>query len=132
MTHILTQSDLNQFTGDLERFRHCINRRVIYTPGIQYLAEKAGAYWLIDEIAINLGSKSLQRKMALDPKAQELLFWNLQVNPDSSAILSAVGDADHPPIFKKRITWTDFPLESVNIWSGFDGIHWTLYLPSEH
>ncbi|MEE9311985.1 MAG: hypothetical protein V3V10_06170 [Planctomycetota bacterium] len=36
--------ELRQFTGDLERFRHRINRRVIYTPGVQHLAERTGAY----------------------------------------------------------------------------------------
>ena len=46
----ITHEDLRQFTGDLERYR-TPNRSVIYTPGIAYLAEHAGAYWLIDAIA---------------------------------------------------------------------------------
>jgi hypothetical protein len=40
------KSNLAQFTGDLERYRHYFNRKLIYTPGVQYLAESAGAYWL--------------------------------------------------------------------------------------
>jgi hypothetical protein len=42
--------ELGYFTGDLERYRHW-SRRLIYTLGIQHLAERAGAYWLIDLIA---------------------------------------------------------------------------------
>ncbi len=31
----LTQADLDQFTGDLLRYSHPINRKVIYTPGVR-------------------------------------------------------------------------------------------------
>ncbi len=132
MTHPLSLQELRQFSGDDQRYRHAINRRVIYTPGIQYLAEKAGAYWLIDAIAIHIGSKPMQRKMALDPRAGEMLFWSLTVKPDQSAHLTAVVDQDVSPIFRERIQWTDFPLDKIDIWSAFDGQYWTLYLPSEH
>ena len=57
----LIQASLNQFTGDLERYRHGIQRRVIYTPGIRYLAEQGGAWWLIDTIAIYQGSRELNK-----------------------------------------------------------------------
>jgi len=29
-----------------------INRNILYTEGVQYVAENAGAHWLIDEIAL--------------------------------------------------------------------------------
>jgi hypothetical protein len=47
----LTHQDLRQFTGDATRYRHWMNRRVIYTPGIKHLAGQAQAYWLVDAIA---------------------------------------------------------------------------------
>jgi len=40
----LTENDLRQFTGDLVRYRHSLNRKVIYTPGVQHVAKTAGAY----------------------------------------------------------------------------------------
>src|SRR5262249_19021920 len=52
----LTHADLQHFTGDLERFRHPLARKVIYTPGVQFLAERGHAYWLIDEIALAIAS----------------------------------------------------------------------------
>jgi hypothetical protein len=45
-------TDLCQFTGTETWYRHSMYRNVLYTAGVQYLAEKAGAYWLIDIIAI--------------------------------------------------------------------------------
>ena len=47
----ITPDDLRHFTGGVTRYRHGLNRRVIYTEGVQFLAEKAGAYGLIDVIA---------------------------------------------------------------------------------
>lgn len=33
----ITHQDLRQFTGDVTRYRHWMNRHVIYTPGIKHL-----------------------------------------------------------------------------------------------
>jgi len=48
----LNAADLARFTGTEQWFRHSINSKVLYTEGTQYLAEHAGAYWLLDEIAL--------------------------------------------------------------------------------
>lgn len=127
----LTLDELNQFTGGLERYRHPLNRQVIYTPGIQHLAERAGACWLIDEIALTLGSQAMAKRIAKDPRAGEMLFWCLTVRENQSAILKAEIDQG-VPILRKRIAFTDFPLDRIDLWTAFDGVHWTLYLPSEH
>jgi len=37
----LTPADLAHFTGTGEWYRHGLNRRMLYTDGVQYLAEKA-------------------------------------------------------------------------------------------
>ncbi len=31
-------AELRQFTGDLERYRHPLNRWLLYTSGVQFLA----------------------------------------------------------------------------------------------
>jgi hypothetical protein len=51
-TKTLSKSDLAQFTGSENWYRHGINRNVLYTDGVQHVAERGGAYWLLDEIAI--------------------------------------------------------------------------------
>lgn len=125
-------AELRQFTGDLERYRHPLNRRLIYTPGVKFLAESAGAYWLIDAVASWLGTQQYQAAVAADSRVQDLHFWKLRVRENDSATLSARVDADIAPFITQEIEFTDFCLESIDLWCGFDGTHWTLYLPSEH
>jgi hypothetical protein len=126
-------NELSQFTGDLQRYRHRINRRVLYTPGVRHLAERAGAYWLIDAIASWIGSHSFNEALRRDDRLALLHFWKLSVDLEAnSGVLVASPDPGEPPFITQRIPFTDFPLESVEIWAGFDGQHWTLYLPSEH
>jgi hypothetical protein len=52
-TKTLSLADLAQFTGSECFYRHPIVRVLFYTEGVQFLAEKGGAFWLIDEIAFS-------------------------------------------------------------------------------
>lgn len=131
MTSALSLNDLAQFTGDLERYRHPLNPKVIYTPGVQYLAEQAGAYWLIDAIASYFGAPVMNEAMRKDDRIRHMQFWKLVVT-DNSALLTAEADAGVPPFISQEIAFTDFPLPEIQIWAAFDGRAWTLYLPSEH
>ena len=49
METTISESDLSQFIGTENYYRHWTGHGV-YTDGVKYLAEKAGAYWLIDAI----------------------------------------------------------------------------------
>ena len=127
----MTHAYLRQFTGDLERFYHPLNRRVIYTPGVQYVAQAGQAYWLIDAIASYFGSQLMQDATLIDPRHQSLQFWRLDVT-NQSAVLTANADAGETPFIRQAIPYTDFQLDHIDIWAEFDGDRWTLYLPSEH
>lgn len=131
MAYSLTLTDLRQFTGDDIRYRHPLNPKIIYTPGVQYVAENAGAYWLIDAIASYFGSAEMSRSMDQDSRLRYLQFWKLKRNGDS-AVLSAEADSGETPFITQVIEYTDFPLEEIEIWAGRSGDAWTLYLPSEH
>lgn len=131
MAHALNQSDLRQFTGDSVRYRHPLNPKVIYTPGVQYLAENGGAYWLIDAIASYFGSMKMLKAMDHDSRIRSIQFWKLKRTGDT-AVLTAEADTGAPAFITQEITYTDFPLDEIEIWAGFDGSVWTLYLPSEH
>lgn len=128
----LNETDLRQFTGSLERYRHVLNSAVIYTPGVQYMAEKGGAYWLIDAIAVHLGSPEMSHTIQRDDRLRHLQFWKLTVKEDESALLTCVADSGCQPAVTQDIPWTDFPLPEVAIWVAYDGRHWTMMLPSEH
>ncbi|TWT41362.1 DUF6876 family protein [Botrimarina hoheduenensis] len=122
------RNELQHFTGDLERYRHPINRKVIYTPGVKHVAERAGAYWLIDAIASWIGSHSFNEALNKDDRIAGLHRWRLEVAADVSATLQALIEGAEPPyapmaFITQRIPFTDFPLESIEIWAGFDGQH---------
>ncbi len=131
MINTLTNFDLNQFTGDLQRFRHPLNHKVIYTPGVQYVAEQCGAYWLIDAIVSYFDGPQMKAAIARDSRLSGMQFWRLAVK-DGSAVLTAEADAGETPFIRQDIEYSDFPLEQIDIWAAYDGTLWTLYLPSEH
>ena len=127
----LSHADLSQFTGDLERYYHPLNRKVVYTPGVRYVAQAGHAYWLIDAIASYFGSSQMNSALNRDYRLQSLQFWRLHVS-NGSAVLIAYADVGEEPFIRQEIPCTDFPLDHIDIWAGFDGQRWTLYLPSEH
>lgn len=131
MAYALKSTDLQQFTGDVIRYRHPLNPKVIYTPGVQYVAENAGAFWLIDAIASYFGSMQMLKGMSRDSRLRSMQFWKLTRYGDS-AVLTAEADAGETPFITQEIEYTDFPLDEISIWAAFDGNVWTLYLPSEH
>lgn len=125
------QNSLDQFAGGHTGYLHPLNRKVIYTPGVKFLAQSCEAYWLIDAIVSYFGSTQMNQAIKQDARLSDMQFWTLVVT-GQSAVLSARADRSVPPFIEQLISFTDFPLESIAIWAGFDGSYWTLYLPSEH
>lgn len=115
---MLTEHDLAQFTGTGVWYRHSIVRGVLYTEGVQYMAEVGGAYWLIDEIAFS------QRMPKV--KAEPFQLWTLTVS-EQSAVLSC-SDGNASTIYQKKIAYTDFPLPKIMLYYT-DNV---ILLPSEY
>ena len=128
----LNPEDLNQFTGSTQFYRHAFNRSMLYTEGVQYLADHAGAHWLVDAIASHIGSGSFRRAASQDERISLMHFWKLAVSPDHSAHLTAIADSDEAPFLQQKIAYTDFPLEQIEIWAGNNGEGFTLMLPGEY
>lgn len=125
-------AELRQFTGDLERWRHPLLRKLLYTPGVRHLAENAGAYWLLDAIAGWIPSREFAAAKSDDARIGDIHFWTLNVAQDRSAMLIAQADDSEQPFIEQQIEFSDFPLPSIDLWCAFDGEHWTLMLPSEY
>ncbi len=54
---MLTETDLNQFTGTECYYAYLVGLKL--TDGVKFMADKAGAYWLLDIIAsYQLNSKT--------------------------------------------------------------------------
>ena len=75
------ESGLAMHTGSTRWFRHW-SRRLVYTEGVRYLAEKASAYWLVDLFASWCPHPSLRN--------EEFVLWKLTVKPDRTA--TAIAD----------------------------------------
>jgi hypothetical protein len=119
-TKTLSKSDLAQFTGSENWYRHGINRNVSYTDGAQHVAEHGGAHWLLDEIAI---IQPYNKRVG----AEEFQVWKLAVQPDRSATLTC-DDGNGNVVFTKKIEYTDFPLDEITLYFANNVIH----LPSEY
>ena len=120
MTKTLNPTDLAQFTGTEQWYRHGINRNVLFTDGAKYVADQAGAYWLLDEIAI---IQPYDKNVA----AEEFQVWKLTVKPDNSATL-VCEDGNDNVVYTKAIEYTDFPPDGITLYFCSN----TILLPSEY
>jgi hypothetical protein len=119
-TSKLTESDLRQFTGTESWFRHGINRNVLFTDGVKYVADQGGAYWLLDAIAI-------AQRFEASVAAEEFQVWKLKVNENRTATL-VCDDGNDNIVYTQRIAFTDFPLAEIKFYFTDN----TILLPSEY
>ena len=78
MERQITATDLAQFTGTSTYFKHW-TRKIVYTDGVQYLAEQAGAYWLVDLIA------------SYQLLCDERQYWTLKIEDGNTAPNAGIG-----------------------------------------
>jgi hypothetical protein len=125
-TKTLKAEDLAQFYGTERWYRHGLVRDVLYTDGVQYIAEHGGAYWLLDDIAFS--------QVIPKVKAEEFQSWTLTVRPDHTGTLIC-DDGNGKEVFKKDYNYTDFPLDTIMLFCVLDGtgkdVVRVLCLPSE-
>lgn len=107
-TDKITKADLAQFTGTENWYRHPLQKNVLYTDGIQYLAEKAGAYWLIDEIAFN--------QMQPIIGSEEFQVWTLRVDLEETSAVLICDNGNGKIVYQKTIPFTDFPFDEIKIY----------------
>lgn len=115
----LDAADLAVFTGTEHWYKHWLGR-VVYTDGVKYVSENAGAYWLIDEIAINQSRPKIT--------AEGFQVWKLEVDLEKRRGVLTCDDGDGRIVFTKQIEFTDFPLSEIKLYCT-DGV---ILLPSEY
>jgi hypothetical protein len=111
---------LSQYTGTETWFRHNLNRKVLYTEGVQFFAENAGggAYWFLDIIATEGITACAGRPF---------MIVTLKVE-NKKATITGADDTDIPPFWTKEVMFTDCP-EGEWVFYFIDNI---LLLPSEY
>lgn len=109
---------LAQFAGT--ECYYPLNRLCLLTDGTKYLAEAAGAFWLMDAAAsylIELGT------------ADWFVLVRLVVH-DGAAVLT-LEDGNGAVRARQAIPDTDFPLAQQVLYACWDGEHWVLMLTRE-
>ncbi len=114
MKSIITQTELEQFTGTTQYFSHW-TKKLKYTDGIFFVAEAAGAFWLIDLIA------SYQH---LD---EEFQVWTL--HKEGEFYYVECTDGNDSVLVRQDLDFTDFPEEIVPFKAYLENN--VLMLPSE-
>jgi hypothetical protein len=103
-------------------------RGIVLAQGARFLAERVGAWWLMDAIL------SHQPEARKDEMLRDFQIWRLRVK-DKAAVLTCERDTDDVAI-TQEIPYTDFPLDEVKLYlelGSADGVNpdYVLMLPSE-
>jgi hypothetical protein len=118
MTQKELLQNLPQFTGTTQWYRHSFFRACLYTDGVQFLAEKAECYWLLDHIFANQALPKV--------KSEPFQRWIIKLLDEGCTI--TVDDGNGKVIKKWTIPFTTFPLAEFTLYFT-DNV---LLLPSEN
>jgi hypothetical protein len=110
--------DLSHFTGSEHWYRHALNPAITFTDGAKYVADEAGAYWLLDEIAL--------AQLIPAVRTQAFQVWKLAVANNSARLTCEDGNDNQ--VLAKNITFTDFPAPGITLWC----VDRVILLPSEY
>ena len=118
------RASLGQFTGTENYYVNPLfGTGFGYTDGVKFLAENAGAYWLIDII----GSYQIDRRV----KAEDFQLWTL-TRKGEGCVVSMTDGNDEKAIITQEVEFTDFPLETIKFYVCDNGRQKVCMLPSEY
>ena len=112
-------AQLTHFTGTEHYYR--ISRRQLLTDGTKYLAEMAGAFWMMDAIASHLNEIGTE---------DWFVVVKVKVQDSNATMLYEDGNGNEHA--RQDIPYRDFPMNEISIYACWDGEHWVLMLPSEY
>jgi hypothetical protein len=118
-------SNLDGFTGT-EAYHpwSILFRKAVLTDGAKYLADKAGAYWLMDVIASH-------QVLLLKNKEHWFQVWHIEVGDNNNAVITC-DDGNGNVLARQEIEYTNFPIKSYELYAIFDGNNLVILLKSEY
>lgn len=118
----LSKPNLAQFTGSETLYQIALFNRTLATEGAKFVADTAGAWWLLDTIV----------SYQFNPTVKKHTFqvWTITVWEDRTATLEAQ-DGNGNLIISHEVKNTDFPVPEMTFWYDRRGIP-TIMLPSEY
>ena len=115
------QSHLAQCTGT-EQY-HRTHPGLLATDGAKYLADAAGAYWLLDIVWSVL--QTITGEFAV-------LELTLEAGSSRAEVLIHDGREPRTVYHRQAITYTDFPLPKSKLYIQQNGLERVVMLPSEY
>ncbi len=112
-------SQLSMFTGTEKYYR--ISRKHLLTDGTKYVAETAGAFWMMDAVASHLCEIGTQDWFVL-----------VRVTVTNKTVVMRYEDGNGNVQAEQAIPYADFPTPEFVLYACWDGEHWVLMLPSEY
>jgi len=101
------EKELRGFIGTECYYRHWTGR-AHWTDGVQYLAEKAKAHWLIDAV--------ISHQLKKHVRACRFQIWQLKIRPDQTARLQMREDTGEPVKAYQNIDYSDFPIPEFELY----------------
>ena len=115
---------LNEFTGSECYYRHALTK-LVYTEGVQYLADRFGCYWLLDRILIEA---SLNKNLSKEDFQVWTLSREVTLTRKELGFVLSCTDGNGRVLFSESIEYSDFAAGKVTLWLT-DRV---LLLPSEY
>ena len=115
----LDPDTLAQFTGTAHYYR--ISPQCLLTDGTRYLADAAGAFWLMDAAYSHLVALGTQDGFVL-----------VRLVVSGTRATLTLEDGNGHVRARQLIPYTDFPADEQRMFACWDGQHWVLMLPSEY
>jgi hypothetical protein len=118
----LLADELRQFTGTEYYYKFStIFPKFVLTDGAKYLAEKAGAYWLMDAVASHMPGYEDTFAVATLRRDEEPDHWVLTLDDGNGNVFAT-----------QAIEYSDFPLDEIKLYLGRQGDLWVIMLTSEY
>lgn len=111
-------TNLYQFTGTESYYQFLPN--VLLTDGTKYLADQAGAYWLMEAIASYLVTFK---------RSESFISATLSVKERTKLVID---NGNGNVLALQTIEYTDFPLQEIKLYAIWDGQYWVILLPGEY
>ena len=117
------EQELRQFTGTEAYTRwSALFRNFVLTDGALYLAENAGAFWLMDAIASHLGSY----------KNEGFVVAHLCMIGSTGKWSLLLEDGNDNTLAEQIIEYSDFPLDEITLYVISQDDLRVILLPSEY
>ncbi len=116
-------NELNNFSGTERYYR--IMPNVLMTDGAKFVADKAGAYWLMTAIASYLPEFT---------NKETFIVANLKVTRTATACIALLklDDGNDNLLAEQFIEYTDFELDEFKLYACYNGDVWVIMLPKEY